>query len=130
MQTLRQETEAETWPTPVREVLAKLWNRTAEYARAYTQAGCRRTSNMVDRLMNRLYRVLYAHCGLHGHQRSSERRQRGWALLLNFIPFAPRANRPRPFDSPAHRLNQKRYHDDWLQNLLLSASLGGFHHRT
>ncbi|MFM9966657.1 MAG: hypothetical protein ACKV2Q_36225 [Planctomycetaceae bacterium] len=102
---------------------------------AMTQAAdeghrCRRTSNLVDRLMNRLYRVLYAHRGLHGHQHFSELRQRGWALLLNFIPFAPRAKRPRSDDSPAHRLNQKRYHDDWLQNLLLSASLGGFHHRT
>lgn len=130
MHTFHQETQAETWPPAVRAVLAKLCHRTPEYARAYTHAGCRRTSNMVDRLMNRLYRVLYAHRGLHGHQCSSERRQRGWALLLNFIPFAPRANRPRPYDSPAHRLNQQRYHDDWLQNLMLSASLGGFHHRT
>ena len=130
MQTFRQETEAETWPPAVREVLTKLCNRTTEYARACTQAGCRRTSNMVDRLMNRLYRVLYAHRGMHGHQRSSERSQRGWALLLNFIPFAPRANQPRPYDNTAHRLNQKRYHDDWLQNLMLSASLGGFHRRT
>lgn len=130
METFRQETEAETWPAAVREALAKLWNRTAEYARAYTRDGSRRTSNMVDRLMNRLTRVLYAHRGLHGHQRPSELRQRGWALMLNFIPFAPRANQPRPYASPAHRLNQKCYHDDWLQNLLLSASLGGFHHRT
>lgn len=27
--------------------------------------------------------------------------------------------------SPAERLNQKRYHDDWLQNLLVSSSLQG-----
>ncbi len=127
---LQQETEAETWPTPVRDALAKLWNRVAEYARAYGQPGCRRTSNMVDRLMNRLTRVLYAHRGLHGHQRASELRQRGWALLLNFVPFAPRAGQPRTHDSPAHRLNQKRYHDQWLQNLMLSSSLGGFHTRT
>ena len=27
---------------------------------------------------------------------------------------------------PAERLNRHRYHDDWLQNLLISASLGGY----
>jgi hypothetical protein len=125
MAAFREWVESQTWPTAVREVLAKLWNRAGEYARAYDHPGCRRTSNMVDRLTNRLYRVLYAHRGLHGHQGPSERRLRGWALLLNFCPYAPRAGKPREHQSPAHRLNQKRYHDDWLQNLLLSASLGG-----
>jgi hypothetical protein len=28
--------------------------------------------------------------------------------------------------SPAERRNEHRYHDDWLQNLLISASLAGF----
>ncbi len=32
----------------------------------------------------------------------------------------------RYWRSPAERLNQHRYHDDWLQNLLVSASLGGY----
>ena len=119
-----------SWPALVREAMAKLWNRTSEYARAYDHPGCRRTSNMVDRLTNRLYRVLYAHRGLHGHQISSERRLRGWALLLNFCPYAPRAGQPREHQSPAHRLNQKRYHECWLQNLMLSASLGGVRTQT
>lgn len=125
MTAFREWTASQTFTKVVAEVLAKLWNRTEEYARAYDHPGCRRTSNMVDRLMNHLYRVLYAHRGLHGHQRSSERRLRGWALLHNFCPYAPRAGPPRQFQSAAHRLNGKRYHDDWLQNLLISASLGG-----
>ena len=125
MQTFRQETEAGNWPTAVKEVLAKLWNKAAEYALAYAHPACRRTSNMVDRLTNRLYRILYAHRGLHGHQSTSELRQRGHCLLLNFCPFAPRAGKPRKYHSPAHRLNQKQYHDNWLENLLISASLGG-----
>ena len=77
-------------------------------------------------LTNRLYRVLSAHRGVHGHQQTRELRLRGWALLHNFCPFAPRAGKPREFESPAHRLNRKRYHDNRLQNLLISASLGGF----
>ena len=130
MNAFRSWTESQSWPAAVREVLAKLWNRAPEYARAYDHPGCRRTSNMVDRLTNRLYRVLYAHRGVHGHRRTSEWRLRGWALLHNFCPFAPRAGKPREFESPAHRLNKKRYHDNWLQNLLISASLGGYRLQT
>jgi hypothetical protein len=30
------------------------------------------------------------------------------------------------WQSPAERLNQHRYHDNWLHNLLVSASLAGY----
>ena len=106
-------------------MLGKLWNKTESYAVAYDHPGCHRTSNAVDRPMNRLCRLMYAGRGLHGHQRSSELRLRGWALLLNFRPYARRSNRPRPHDSPAHRLNGKRYHEHWLHNLMASTSLMG-----
>ena len=76
--------------------------------------------------MNRLCRLMYASRGLHGHQGSSELRLRGWALLLNFRPYAPRSNQPRTHDSPAHRLNGKRYHEHWLHNCMASTSLMGF----
>ena len=79
--------------------------------------------------MNRLCRLMYAGRGLHGHQGSSELRLRGWALLMNFRPYARRSNRPRAHDSPAHRLNGKRYHDHWLHNLMASTSLMGFRNR-
>jgi hypothetical protein len=122
--------QPQAWAAPVREALTRLDEHAEDYARAYQKPGCHRTSNQVDRLMNRLYRVLYAGRGLHGHQASSERRLRGWALLLNFRPFAPRSGRPRQHDSPAHRLNDKKYHDHWLHNLQISASLCGFRKAT
>ncbi len=115
-----------TWTPPVREMLEKLWAKTEAYAVAYDHPGCHRTSNAVDRPMNRLCRLMYAGRGLHGHQGSSERRLRGWALLVNFRPYAPRGNCPRTFESPAHRLNGKRYHEHWLHNLMASTSLMGF----
>jgi hypothetical protein len=114
----------------VREALEKLWNHRQEYAASYQHPGCHRTSNLVDRLTNRLYRVLYAGRGLHGHQASSERRLRGWALLLNFRPYAPRSGPPREYQSPAHALNGKQYHDHWLHNLQVSASMDGYRHST
>ena len=114
-----------TWPKAVQEMLTKLWNREAEYAVGYYHPGCHRTSNLVDRLMNRLTRFLYAGRGLHGHWMSSERRLRGWALLQNFRPYAPRSGFARAYHSPAHRLSQKQYHSHWLHNLQVSASLAG-----
>ena len=117
------------WTTAIREQVAKLWQRAAEYGVAYAHPGCHRTSNLVDRLMNRLTRLLYAGRGLHGHQPASTRRLRGWALLHNFRPFAPRSGIHREFTSPAHQLNQKQYHDNWLHNLQVSASLGGHRER-
>jgi hypothetical protein len=64
---------------------------------------------------------------LHGSGRACERHCRAWALLHNFRPWHPATARANGgWRSPAERLNRHRYHDDWLQNLLVSASLGGF----
>jgi hypothetical protein len=115
-----------TWTAPVVEMLTKLWAKTEFYAVAYAHPGCHRTSNAVDRPMNRLCRLMYAGRGLHGHQGSSELRLRGWALLLNFRPYAPRSNLHRTYDSLAHRLNGRRYHEHWFHNLIASTSLMGF----
>ncbi len=126
MHEFQQWCQQQTWTTPVRQMLTKLWNKTEFYVVAYAHPGCHRTSNAVDRPMNRLGRLIYAGRGLHGHQHSSELRLRGWALLLNFRPYAPRSNQPRAHDSPAHRLNGKRYHEHWLHNLIASTSLMGY----
>lgn len=125
MRDFRRWWQGKSWAAPVCEALEKLWNHRREYAASYEHPGCHRTSNLVDRLTNRLYRVLYAGRGLHGHQASSERWLRGWALLLNFRPYAPRSGPPRAYQSPAHSLNRKKYHDHWLHNLLVSASMTG-----
>jgi hypothetical protein len=123
---LQQWCTTQTWTAPVRQMLEKLWAKTGSYAVAYDHPGCHRTSNAVDRPMNRLCRLMYAGRGLHGHQGSSELRLRGWALLQNFRSYAPRGKSPRAFESPAHRLNGKRYHEHWLHDLMTSTSLMGF----
>jgi hypothetical protein len=120
--------ESQTCTKSVFEMAEKLWKRTEDYVVAYDYPGCRRTSNAVDQPMNRLCRLMYAGRGLHGHQASSERRLRGWALLLNFRPFAKRSGQVRQEQSRAHRLNGKRYSESWLENLQISASLMGRHH--
>ena len=117
-----------TWTASVHEMLTKLWNKTEFYVVAYSHQGCHRTSNAVDRPMNRLCRLMYANRGLHGHQGSSELRLRGWALLLTFAPTPSEQPAPHPRQS-AHRLNGKRYHEHWLHNLMASTSLMGFRNR-
>jgi hypothetical protein len=115
-----------TWTAPVNEMVGKLWGKTESYAAAYDHPGCHRTSNAVDRPMNRLCRLMDAGRGLHGHQGSSELRSRGGALLGNLRPYAPRGGYRRAFDSPAHRLNGSRSHEHWPHNVMASTSLMGF----
>lgn len=127
---LKQWSETEELREPVQTALEKLFSHADEYASSYTEPEAYRTSNQVDRPMNRLGRSLYASRGLHGHQASSERRLRGLSLLENFRPFARRSNTKRNHQSPAHRLNDKAYHANWLHNLQISASLQDFHQCT
>ena len=48
------------------------------------------------------------------------------ALLWNFHPYGPRTRQGASQRvSPFHDLNGFHYHDNWLQNLLAAASLGG-----
>ena len=125
MAALRAWLEPRQWTKSIADMVEKLWKRTDDYAVAYDHPGCRRTSNAVDRPMNRLCRLMYAGRGLHGHQGSSQRRLRGWALLLNFRPFAKRSGQVREHQSRAHRLNGKRYKARWFENLQIAASLMG-----
>jgi hypothetical protein len=111
----------------VREKVLALCAKRQAFLVAYAHPGCRRTSNPVDRLLRRLDHHLYCGQHLHGSAEAAERGLRGWALIHNFAPSCPSTVRRTPdLRSPAERLNGKRYHEEWLQNLLASASLGGY----
>jgi len=101
-------------------VKSELWQKAYEYP------GGHRTSNMLDRIMRSMHRYFFSGQHLHGGGVANQRHVRGWALLCNFTPWHPATARANGgWHSPAERLNQHRYHDCWLQNLLISASLGG-----
>jgi hypothetical protein len=52
---------------------------------------------------------------------------REWTLIQNFDPCNPRTVTTfYGYKSPTERLNQFRYHDNWLSDLCISASLGGY----
>ncbi|MCP4104008.1 MAG: hypothetical protein GY749_00485 [Desulfobacteraceae bacterium] len=83
---------------------------------------------MPDRLMRKMDRHLFNTQYFHGSLFSAELGIRGWALIQNFAPSNPITQKKYNdgFQSPAERLNKFRYNDNWLQNLLISASLGGY----
>jgi hypothetical protein len=113
-----------TW---VLEQVRKLCRRTREYGQAYAHPGGHRTSNMLDRVMRAMNRYFDGGQHLHGSEAACARHGRAWALLHNFRPWHPAVARDHGgHESPAVRLNQHRYHDNWLHNLLVSASLAGY----
>ena len=106
--------------------VAKLWAKTDKFVLAFDFPQAYRTSNMIDRLMQPMDRWLVDARFFHGHWHSAERQVRAWALFHNFWPYCPRAKISQTYISPAHKLNGRVYHHNWLHNLLISSSLSGF----
>jgi len=99
----------------------KLWLTFYDFPEAY------RTSNALDRLMKFMNRHKFAHQDYHGSLKSTNLNIRAFALIYNFTPSCPATVKAHNnMESPFERLNKFKYHDDWLQNLLIAASLGGY----
>ena len=114
-------------PSVIAGPIKKLRQNIAAYKVAYDHPKAHRTSNMIDRLMQRMHRHLFSTQYFHGTMTAAELSIRGWALIQNFAPYNPRTvEKLNGFKSPAERLNQFKYHDNWLHNLFISASLGGY----
>ena len=111
----------------VKEQVLKLCSRKKEFLLAYDHPHAHRTSNMLDRLMKFMDQHLFDTQYFHGSAESAQLQIRSWALLWNFCPSSPETIKKHGGKiSPAERLNGFRYHDNWLPNLLVSASMGGF----
>jgi hypothetical protein len=111
----------------VLEKVLDLCKKRDRWSIAYRHPGGHRTSNMLDRLMRGMNRYFDHGQHLHGSREACRRHCRAWALLWNFTPWHPATSKANNnWRSPAERLNQHRYHDCWLENLLISASLGGY----
>jgi len=114
----------------VLEQVKKLCGRAKEYGLAYAHQGGYRTSNALDRVMRAMNRYFDDGQHLHRSAQACARHVRAWALLYNCRPWHPAVARANGgWRCPAERLNQHRYHEDWLQSLLASASLAGYRRR-
>lgn len=110
------------------EMVEKLCINRGRYQTAYKIPGVYRTTNAVDRLMNQQDRLLYAMRYLHGDGEKARLALRAMALQWNFHQYSARVRRESPTrKSPFADLNGFQYHDNWLHNLLIAASLGGHH---
>jgi len=96
------------------------------FTEIYAHEHAHRTSNMVDRLMKFFDRACFDAMYFHGTLESAKQRVRAWAILYNFCPSSPTIiKKYNGLLSPAQRLNNKSYDDNWLVNLLVSASMNG-----
>ena len=111
----------------VQEKVLNLCAKRDRWSIAYHHPGGHRTSNMLDRQMRGMNQYFDHGQHLHGSHEACRRHCRAWALLWNFAPWHPATSRANhDWRCPAERLNQHRYHECWLQNLLISGSLGGY----
>jgi len=114
-------------PEVITAPIKKLRQNITDYKTSYDHPDAHRTSNMLDRLMQRMDRHLFNTQYFHGTLSAAELSIRGWALIQNFAPSNPRTiHLHNGYRSSTERLNKFRYHETWLHNLLISASLGGF----
>lgn len=111
---------------PAREKLLGLCDKAPEFKKAFSHPGAYRTSSALDRLMNYQDRVLYSIQYFHGHASSALLYLRSMALLWNFHPYGARARREGLRASPFEEFNGFQYHSNWLQNMLVAGSLGGW----
>ena len=119
--------EKEDAPDFMQEKIAKMRVNKVSFTVAYDYSEAHRTSNAVDRLMGFMDRYLFSTRYFHGkYWIAAEYSIRSWALIYNFAPSNPTTVRlHHGLKSPAQRLNQFCYHDNWLQNLFISSSQKG-----
>lgn len=111
----------------VQQKVLDLCRKASRFKIAFHFPTAYRTSNALDRLMNYQDRVLYAMQYFHGDKTSARQYVRAMALAWNFHPYGRKTQ--IKYDgcriSPFEGLNGFRYHDNWLHNLLIAASMGG-----
>ena len=112
---------------PMKQNILKLCKKKKKWMEQLDFPTAHKTSNMIDRLMKSMNRHAFNSQMFHASISSTSKNFRAFALLYNFTPSCPAAwDDSNKLKSPAARLNGFIYHDDWLHNLLISASLGGF----
>jgi hypothetical protein len=109
----------------VRDKVISLCNNSFLFQKAYKYVNAHRTSNMIDRVIRYQDRYLFMMQYFHGHFSSAEKGIRAWAILRNFQPYCSRVSKKETM-SAASKLNGFKYRENWLENLLVSSSMGGY----
>jgi hypothetical protein len=124
---LKEWTTANLSESPMKQNILKLCEKKKRWMEHLDFPDAHKTSNMMDRLMRAMNRHAFNSQMFHSTVASTSKNFRAFALLYNFTPSCRTAwDESKTLTSPAARLNGFIYHEDWLQNLLIAASLGGF----
>ena len=110
-------------PEGAREKVLDFCTHPERFEPGYSHLEAHHTSNMLDRLMDFQDRMLYGMRYLHSQtlQGTARLMVRAMALMWNFHPFGRKTGRHSPFAD----LNGLIYHPNWLENLMIAASMGG-----
>jgi hypothetical protein len=93
---------------------------------AYDHKSCRRTSNMIDRLMRTLSESLVNRQYFHGEIQSARLWLRARVFLYNFAPLCTRSRKEKVgLHCPSKLLNGFSYSENWLENLMVCSSMAG-----
>ena len=111
----------------VKDKVLSLCEKSSEFKPAFSYPEAYRTSNQIDRLMDYQDRVLYSMKYFHGTSISANLYVRSMALAWNFHPYGSKTlsqaqNRCSPFKD----INGFCYHENWLENMLIASSMGGW----
>jgi hypothetical protein len=121
---LREWAQAKLEIAPVKEKVLSLCQKAPSFRMMFEFPDAYRTSNALDRLMNHQDRLLYAMQYFHGTKESARLYIRAMALVWNFHPYGTRTRSMYPNrSSPFEDINGFRYHDNWLQNMMIAASM-------
>jgi coproporphyrinogen III oxidase-like Fe-S oxidoreductase len=114
-------------PDVISKPIIKLKKNINAFKSAYDFSHAYRTSNMVDRLMQRMDKHLFNCKYFKGQFESARLGMRAWSLIQNFAYYNPLTiKKYNGISSPAEKINGKKYHEDWLQNLFISSSMAGY----
>ena len=111
----------------VKDKVLSLCEKSSEFKPAFAYPEAYRTSNQIDRLMDYQDRVLYSIKYFHGTSISANLYVRSMALAWNFHPYGSKTLSQDPNrSSPFNDLNGFCYHENWLENMLVASSMGGW----
>ena len=111
----------------MKDNLLKLCKKKTKWLTHFDNPDAYRTSAHLDRVMKIMERHAINSQMFHATVSSTSMNFRALALIYNFSPSCPAVTKDFPdLVSPAARLNGFVYSKNWLENLVIAASLNGF----
>lgn len=111
----------------IKTKLLEIYDKKDELIKSLEHKNCYKTSNMLDRAMKQMDRKIFSMQNFHKTKESANKIIRGFCLIFNFVPCSPyNIKKHNGKISRVERLNNFSYSSNWLENLNVSTSLGGY----